>query len=398
MIKLGVIADDFTGASDAASFLVKSGNKTILLTDIPKKLDCDCDCIVIGLKIRSVDSKEAINQVAKVMKFYESLRIEKIYYKYCSTFDSTPKGNIGPVMDYLMDRTNSKYSILCPSLPINGRIVKGGILYVNGIPLSESPLRNHPLNPMWDSYIPNLMKNQSKYPVKVCKVDEDLNENERCYYVPDYASDSDGEIIAQKFKSLKLLSGGSGLLEHLIKGSNSKDAIFSFGIEAQKSIILCGSCSEMTHKQVDYFKKQLDYYISIDAKKILDKTITVESIYEEVKKNLPNTTLIYSNGCEKKLNKNDSSLQYHAMTMEVFLARLAKLAQIDNFDKIIVAGGETSGAITMSLGYSAFYVGESVEPGVPWLIPIIDTKKLLILKSGNFGNEDFFVKASKGKS
>ena len=108
-IKLAVIADDFTGASDAASFLAKAGNKVILLTDVPSSIDYNCDCIVVGLKIRSVKPEEAISQVSKVMDLFESINVEKYYYKYCSTFDCTPKGNIGPVMDYLLDRTKSTY-------------------------------------------------------------------------------------------------------------------------------------------------------------------------------------------------------------------------------------------------------------------------------------------------
>ena len=397
-IKLGVIADDFTGASDAASFLVKSGNKTILLTEIPKKFDYSCDCIVIGLKIRSVDSQLAVEQVKKVMDFFEGIDVGKVYYKYCSTFDSTPKGNIGPVMDYLMERMNCNYSILCPALPINGRTVKNGKLYVNGVPLNESPLKNHPLNPMWDAYIPNLMKTQSKYMVKVYKSNDNLNaEKIRCYYVPDYITDSDGENIASIFGNLKLLSGGSGLLEHLVKNHDMKKEISTFNKNNQKAIILCGSCSVKTNRQVSEFKKHFDNYIAIDSNEILNGLITPESIFSKVKKNLPNTTLIYSDGCEKKIDKDNPKLSQQAKAMEMFLSEIAQLAQQDYFNKIIVAGGETSGAVTIKLGYNAFYVGESVAPGVPWLIPIDKNDTLLILKSGNFGDDKFFIKTVKGE-
>ena len=198
MIKLGVIADDFTGASDAASFLVKSGNKTILLTDVDQNVG-NCDCVVVALKIRSVSPEEAISEVKRVTDYFDKLGVEKIYYKYCSTFDSTPKGNIGVVMDYLLERYNCKYSILCPSLPVNGRKVRDGILYVNDVELAKSPLKDHPLNPMWDSYIPNLMKEQSKYKCVVINtngidangISQVLNTNEeRIYFVPDYYEDT----------------------------------------------------------------------------------------------------------------------------------------------------------------------------------------------------------------
>ncbi|MEG0264639.1 MAG: four-carbon acid sugar kinase family protein, partial [Erysipelotrichaceae bacterium] len=150
----GVIADDFTGASDAASFLVKSGNRVVMVTSNHINNINDCDCIVVALKIRSVKPEIAIEQVKEVLQLFNELNVDKIYYKFCSTFDSTPKGNIGVVMDYLLETFNERYTILVPSLPINGRIVKNGFLYVNGTLLSDSSMKNHPLNPMWDSYIP----------------------------------------------------------------------------------------------------------------------------------------------------------------------------------------------------------------------------------------------------
>ena len=246
MIKLGVIADDFTGAGDAASFLVKAGNKTILLTDVPDRDKFDCDCIVVALKVRSVEPDTAIEEVKRVMDFFDKIQVEKVYFKYCSTFDSTPKGNIGVIMDYLMQRMKVNISILCPSLPVNGRTVKNGILYVNGVPLSESPMKDHPLNPMWDSYIPTLMKEQSVYPCYPIGTDElnniSLNDHDEiCYYVPDYETEEDGQKIAEALKDLRLYSGGSGLLEYLIKGEKSQ-RVESFDIAEQKAIIVCGSC------------------------------------------------------------------------------------------------------------------------------------------------------------
>lgn len=393
-IKLAVIADDFTGASDAASFLAKAGNKVILLTDVPRSIDYNCDCIVVGLKIRSVKPEEAISQVSKVMDLFESINVEKYYYKYCSTFDCTPKGNIGPVMDYLLDRTKSTYSILCPALPVNGRIVKDGVLYVNGVPLAESPLRNHPLNPMWDSYIPALMKDQSKYPVYLYKNKAQLNNiNTKCYFVPNFETDTDGEIIAKDFNDLKLLSGGSGLLEHLIKSSETNENKVQISLSNQRAIIVCGSCSEMTNRQVEQFKKTENICVPIDSKKLIDGTIKVDEIFNNVLTNLPKATLIYSDGCEGKLDKESETFLQQSKAMEDFLSDIAYLAKENGFIKIIVAGGETSGAVTMKLGFDSFYVGASVAPGVPWLVPVKQPEMLMLLKSGNFGDEDFFEKA-----
>lgn len=156
-MKLAVIADDFTGGADAASFLKRQNAKVILVTKIPHG-KIDCDCLVFALKIRSIQKNEAIKSVKQVCEYLKSYPVEHLYYKYCSTFDSTHEGNIGPILDFLLEYYHLNRCIICPSLPENGRTVENGILYVNGTKLAESPLKNHPLNPMWDSYIPNLMK------------------------------------------------------------------------------------------------------------------------------------------------------------------------------------------------------------------------------------------------
>lgn len=403
MIKLGVIADDFTGASDAASFLVKSGNKTLLLTDIDDDID-GFDCIVVALKIRSVASDIAIKEVKRVLDYFDKLNVNQIYYKYCSTFDSTPKGNIGVVMDYLLERYNAKYSLLCPSLPVNGRTVKNGVLYVNGEKLADSPLKDHPLNPMWDSYIPNIMKDQSKfksYPIGIEEINNNtdqlvskyLNTNERFYLVPDYYDDDCAKAIAEHFKDLKILSGGSGLLEYLYKDKVQDTITYDFDVRKQKALIVCGSCSKMTNTQVQAFKETDNFAIKINAKDIIDKKIVVDDIFNKIIDQLPKVCLVYSDGCENTVTTN---LDY-AKSMENFLSQLALKALNSGFDKIIVAGGETSGAVTLKLGFKSYIVGESVAPGVPVLIPFKNQSTRIILKSGNFGDKDFFEKAVEAK-
>ena len=407
-IKWGIIADDFTGASDAASFLVKSGNKTALITDIPETISDDYDCIVVGLKIRSVSSDKAIYEIKKVLDFFEKNHISKIYYKYCSTFDSTPKGNIGPVMDYLINYKNERYSLLCPSLPINGRIVEKGILYVDGVKLNDSSLRNHPLNPMWDSYIPTLMKDQSRYPCYIINrsdmesglyINKIRKINDKHFYlVPDYKNEKDGELIADRFNNLSLYSGGSGLLEYLSKNNNDNNkSQKDFDIKNQKAIILCGSCSKMTSKQIESFKISDNIAYSINAKDILDGKINAKDIFHKVLTDLPKTSLIYSDGCLGKLDRNDDDFYLCSKAMENFLADLSYMAKESNFNKIIVAGGETSGAVMLRLGYNSFEVGKSVAPGVPCLTPLSDQNVRIFLKSGNFGDEYFFLRALEAK-
>ena len=166
-IRIGVIADDFTGGSDAASFLAESGGGTILYNGGPSRPPRDCGAVVIALKTRSVPADEAVRQTLRAARWLRENRAEKLYFKYCSTFDSTPEGNIGPVLDSLLDFTGAAFTVLCPSLPVNGRTVRNGVLYVDGIPLAESPMKDHPLNPMWASSLSELMRGQSKYPCLV---------------------------------------------------------------------------------------------------------------------------------------------------------------------------------------------------------------------------------------
>lgn len=399
---MGVIADDFTGASDAASFLVKAGYRVIMLTDLLDKFDEECDCVVMAMKIRSVEPEEAKESVHRVLKFFEKIQVEKVYYKYCSTFDSTKKGNIGVISDYLMESLDVPYTLLCPSLPVNGRTVKNGILYVNGVPLAESPMKDHPLNPMWDSYIPELMKEQSKYKCYVVNaesIDETIalqcKKGEKFYLIPDYTNDEDGEKIAQLFAGLSLYTGGSGLLEHLKLGDSvaAKDSMaLNCG---KKAIILCGSCSQMTGKQIKTYIENENPSVRIDSFDLLSGNITAEKVFEKVMKNLPQTTIVFSDGVEKDMNvfsKNESFERLSGL-IEKLNADLSELALKNGFDRIVVAGGETSGAVTIRLGYHAYHIGKVIAPGVPTLIPVENKKLRLVLKSGNFGDENFFTKA-----
>lgn len=401
-IRLGVIADDFTGAGDAASFLVKAGYRVILLTDIADSFDEECDCVVMAMKIRSVRPEEAKKSVHQVLKFFEKIQVEKIYYKYCSTFDSTKEGNIGVIADYLMEYLDVPYTLLCPSLPVNGRTVKNGILYVNGIPLAESSMKNHPLNPMWASYIPDLMKEQSKYPCYVLNeenakqtLDRLRGSKEKFYLIPDYASDEDGKRIAQTFPELPLYTGGSGLLEHLKLGDNDAAREYRALGSGKKAVILCGSCSQMTGKQIKNYIKKGPPYIRIDSPDLLSGKMTAEKVFEKVMENLPKITIVFSDGVEKDMKVFSQSKDFEKLSslMEKLYADLSELALKNGFDRIVVAGGETSGAVTLRLGYHAYHIGKVIAPGVPTLIPIENKKLRLILKSGNFGDERFFTKA-----
>lgn len=406
-IKLGVIADDFTGASDAASFLSKSCVNTLMFTSVPENLVYDCDAIVIALKSRSVSPDVAVSMTKEAVDFFNHIGCEKIYFKYCSTFDSTPKGNIGVVLDFLLEYLAQTYTIICPSLPVNGRTVEDGILYVDGVKLSDSPMKNHPVNPMWDSYIPRLMRDQSQFPCYVLSK-EDMEKNtleakindissklQKFYLIPDYVGDADGQLIAKRFKHLSLLSGGSALLEHILDKNEFKRTVSSGqNLKNYRSIILCGSCSKATKKQIERYKAAGGMVYKVDSKELLNGSLKVEDIFEYIR-DQNKTVLVYSSAIDEDMLslKKSPTFEIESDLIENMMAKLSTMAIENNFKNIVVAGGETSGAVTLKLGFDGFFIGESIAPGVPILTPLKNDDIRLILKSGNFGSEDFFLKA-----
>ena len=422
-IYFGVVADDFTGASDAASFLVKAGVPTVLFNGIPDKepeLSEETRAVVIALKTRTVPREHAVAESLAAFRRLKKMGASQLYLKYCSTFDSTSEGNIGPVADAVMKAWNIPYTVLCPSLPVNGRTVKDGILYVNGVPLAESPMRNHPLTPMRDSNLVNLMEMQSEFPAKVIGNSSmvaagSVAAGKPCYLIPDYETDEDGDRIAAFFGNLSFLTGGSGLIGALgrryvkLCGENTETCSMNdtkadsqnSGLSAQqeqaagtgKALVLAGSCSAMTLRQIaDYTGRgAASYRLLPDA--LLDGSQNAENVFAWVQEQ-ESGSLIFSSASPEDLEKSQRlGKERVAAKIEGTLAGLARLAAEHGYTRIIVAGGETSGAVTQALGYQAFQIGQSVAPGVPVMIPLDNPSLRLVLKSGNFGQEDFFARA-----
>lgn len=404
---LGCIADDFTGASDMASFLVKGGMKTVLYNGIPDRdyvLSEDIEGIVIALKTRSIEKQQSIKESLEAINWLKQKGARKLYFKYCSTFDSTKDGNIGPVSDALLEYLDQRFTILSPGLPINKRVVKDGILYVNEIPLGESYMKSHPLNPMWASSIEILMREQSKYPVfninlkdldfnvKLMDIDNHCKKNniKHYYIVPNYQDQRDEELIVENFGDLNLLTGSSGLGYELGlkygKSSNHKPFVIN-GDENNKSVVLVGSFSNQTTLQMNYYYNRDKKSIEIDPLEVIEGQLTIKTLMSKVNDNDKELMFFTSRSKVDHLSQEEVSLK-----LEDFISDLAVELKKINFNNIIVAGGETSGAVVKKLGYRSYIVGDSVSPGVPILIPEEDKKFKIILKSGNFGEEDFFIK------
>ncbi len=405
---LGIVADDFTGASDAASFLVAEGLPTILYAGIPQcvpVLDQDT-AIVIALKTRTAPVHQAVQESLAAFAWLIEQGAQKLYFKYCSTFDSTKDGNIGPVADAVLDRWNFPATVLCPSLPVNGRTVKNGCLYVGGVPLAQSHMKDHPLTPMHSSRIPRLMEAQSKYicsvlpcellfhsaVTQICQGKRDVR-----YWVPDYYEESHGHRIAEVFDYLPFLTGGSGLagaLARRIANQNRDIAYCAIPDRAEgKALILAGSCSRATLGQIaDHIQKGYPVF-KLCPESLLSGLQSVDTLWAQVE-NSGDNVLVYSSAEPEELEKSKLLGQDRvAALIEHTLSELAKRAVCHGYTRIIVAGGETSGAVTTALGYHSFFIGSSVAPGVPVLIPLENHARRLVLKSGNFGQEDFFHRA-----
>ena len=404
-LRIGCVADDFTGASDAASFLRKRGLSTVLYTGVPldRAAPVPCDAVVVALKTRSVESETAKAESLDAMDWLLEAGAEQLYLKYCSTFDSTPRGNIGPVMDAALERLGLRYSLLCPALPVNGRTVVGGRLYVNGVPLAESGMRNHPLNPMWASDIAELMAEQSRFPCFNVSLEELEGgwerftgrlaalcaAHEHFYLVPDYYEDGHAELIYSRFGESKLLSGGSGLLGNgLLKGEAGAGQAGDTQ-PAGSTLLLSGSCSEATLAQLERYRAQGGRMIRVDPLKAIDGEQTAESIWRDAER-YPEV-MIFSSADKTTVSAMPEAVRSLAPgVLEALMGELAARAVAAGFTQIIVAGGETSGAVTKALGYGSYIIGDSIAPGVPVMMPVDNKKLRLVLKSGNFGQENFF--------
>lgn len=421
--RLGCVADDFTGASDAASFLQKAGMRTILINETPDTIEIpeETDAVVIALKSRTQEKTEAVESVLRSVQWLKNAGADKFYFKYCSTFDSTKEGNIGPVADAMMEELGADYTILCPALPINGRVVKEGRLYVNGVPLDESPMKNHPLTPMWDSRIKNLIEAQAKYQAIELfgeslkedkesvqkKIQEQSSDMKHFYVVPDYENEEDAKQIVRLFGDLVFLTGGSGILNELGKymleenGANKQEICQKMEKNELPGVVLAGSCSVATLGQIADYQEKGNVSYRINPVEIFEGKQTTQEIVDFILSHPEEAVLVYSSdNAENVKEVQKLGKEKIADLLEKTISEVAATLVSRGYGRIVVAGGETSGAVTKALGYDAFEIGESIAPGVPVMKPVGNTEVKLALKSGNFGQPDFFTRAlnmMKGK-
>jgi len=412
---LGCIADDFTGATDLANTLVKAGMNTVQSIGVPgPALDVgETDAIVIALKSRTNPAEEAVEESLQALAWLRENGADQIIFKYCSTFDSTDRGNIGPVADALLDVLGSDFTIACPAFPETGRSIYKGYLFVGDVLLSESGMENHPLNPMTDPNLVRVLQRQTAHKVglvdyKTVSKGADairaafhrLQSNGVRHAIVDAQFDEDLMEIGRASSDLALITGGSGIAMGLpenfrARGNLAKRAAPALPGIVGRAAVIAGSCSKMTRAQVAFSKSSWPAF-EIDPGAIADGVDVAADVIAWVKdqdETLP--VLIYSSAdpADVSVAQEKYGREQAGEMVEHAMGEIAAGLMDMGVRQLVIAGGETSGAVVKALDIQALRIGPEIDPGVPWTESIGGVPLALALKSGNFGAEDFFQKS-----
>ena len=424
-VLLGCIADDFTGATDLAGMLVKSGMRTIQLIGIPAAVNGqvgpipnDVDAVVIALKSRTAPVETAVGESLAALRWLQQAGCRQFFFKYCSTFDSTAKGNIGPVTEALMQALDTGFTIACPAFPANGRTIYQGYLFVGDVPLHESGMRDHPLTPMTDANLVRVLQQQVRGKVGLTpqRVVEQgsaaigerfafLQEAGCNMTIVDAVSERDLHAIGAACAALPLVTGGSGLAlglpdnfrrAGLLAREHHANALpATGGLQA----VIAGSCSVATQRQVAIMAAQAPSF-RIDPLRLAAGDDLVQSALAWAAEHLAaGPVLIYATATPESVRQAQQQLgvERAGSLVETALGQIATGLVALGVGQLIVAGGETSGAVVKALGITGLRIGAEIDPGVPWTVALPGQEGAmplaLALKSGNFGSEDFLLKA-----
>jgi len=414
---LGCIADDFTGGTDVASMLTRHGLRTIQTIGVPRSsLANEVDAIVVALKSRTIPPDEAVQQSLQALQYLLSIGCKQIYFKYCSTFDSTDRGNIGPVTDALMSALGTGFTIACPAFPENKRTIYKGYLFVGDVLLNESGMQNHPLTPMRAPNLVRVLQRQTSR--KVCHISSDvvaagseairssyeiLQMNEGEIAIVDALGPEDILSIGQACYAMPLVTAGSGVAlgiaaDLIHRGIITRnDAAASLPPVIGKQAIIAGSCSLATQQQVAYAKSHGIPAFSIDPLAISGGEPIVQRAIEWAKPKFATGPILFyatANQEQVKSVQKELGTERAGAIVEDALAAIAKaLVEEYGVTQLIVAGGETSGAVVKALQIDQLRIGPMIAPGVPWTQSMGNKHINLALKSGNFGTVDLFLSA-----
>ena len=411
---LGCIADDFTGATDLANNLVRAGMRVVQTIGIPTDpLSAKVDAVVVALKSRTIAPQEAIDQSLQALQWLQGQGAQQIYFKYCSTFDSTAQGNIGPVTEALMHALQTDFTIATPAFPDNGRTVFKGYLFVGDVLLNESGMQHHPLTPMTDANLVRVMQAQCKSKVgllghktiaqgatAISKEITNLKQQGVRIAIVDAVSNDDLMRLGPALKDMPLVTAGSGVAIGLPQN-------FGLSPTPQASVlpkasglqaVVSGSCSQATNRQVAHF-------IASGRPAFLIDPLHLKGSWEDLVQEAlawaqghlsTGPVLVYSTATPESVQAVQSQLGVEAAghQVEQALAAIAHGLLQQGVHQLVLAGGETSGACVQALSIEQLQIGPQIDPGVPWChadTPMGDVH--ITLKSGNFGTDDFFTKS-----
>lgn len=412
---LGCIADDFTGATDLANMLVRGGMRTVQSIGIPSSevaAGIDADAIVIALKSRTTPVAEAIEQSLAALAWLREQGCEQIFFKYCSTFDSTAAGNIGQVSEALLAALGNDFTLACPAFPENGRTIFRGHLFVQDQLLSESGMQHHPLTPMADANLVRVLQSQTGLNVGLLRYDTIAQGAEQVrariaelraqgvgIAIADALSDSDLYTLGTACADLPLLTGGSGLAlglpENFRRAGKLRD------LDASKlapvsggEVVLAGSASVATNGQVAAWLEAGRPALRIDPLALAAGEPVVAQALAFAREH-KETVLIYATSSpeEVKVVQQQLGVERAGSLVENALGEIAQGLRQSGVRRFVIAGGETSGAVVQALGVQLLRIGAQIDPGVPATVSSTDETLALALKSGNFGGRDFFSKA-----
>jgi uncharacterized protein YgbK (DUF1537 family) len=409
---LGCIADDFTGASDLANTLTAAGMRTVLTIGIPPEGAApDADAVVVALKSRSIDAADAVAQSLAALRWLQSQGVRQVLFKYCSTFDSTPAGNIGPVTRALLDALDAPIAIACPAFPTNRRTLYMGHLFVGDRLLSESGLEHHPLNPMTDPDLVRWLQRQTPYRVGLlahpvvargaAAVREALAALSRSgvrIAVADAIDDRDLRTLGEACADATLITGGSGIAlglpDNYRRAGLLRPHTVRLAALGGPAVVISGSCSVATRRQIERYAAQAPAR-RVDVEELITGRTDAAALADWVlAHSADKTPLVYSSADPQAVAAAQArhGVQAASAAIEHCLGELSRLLHARGVRRQVIAGGETSGAVVQALGVRLLEIGEEIAPGVPALAGV-DLPVALALKSGNFGGDDFFDKA-----
>jgi 3-dehydrotetronate 4-kinase len=413
---LGAIADDFTGATDLCSMLVRGGMRTVQLIGVPRPGDPipDADAVVVALKSRTAPVRLAVDESLAALAWLRAAGCRQFFFKYCSTFDSTDAGNIGPVADALIAALDCGFALACPAFPANARSVYQGHLFVGSTLLNESGMENHPLTPMTDANLVRVLSRQTDGTVGLvpfATVEQGapairqamtaLKEQGRRYAIVDAVSDPHLVAIGEAAEHHALITGGSGVAMGLPANFRRAGLLAERDAAALPPLaghaaVIAGSCSRATLAQLGMAREMVPV-LQLDPIAQPDTKAMVAKAREWMEGKLGATPIVIAASAppdkvvalQQMLGRDGAGA-----LIEQTLAHVAEDLVSRGVRRLVVAGGETAGAVVSRLGVRSLLIGAEIDPGVPWTYAEGGATPLLMaLKSGNFGARDFFIKA-----